>query len=238
MGVGFAHGQKPQGAMAKAAKLRNLLKLKLLFRQVMGRSIEVVSSFSGAFGRSENPMAGTAVLPCASHDCWLDNCSPTKLTNSHMNHNTFKPSILLRTTLNTWRLTPHVSRWNIEKVLEIALCLIPLYPKPKIPWLLLKSSHPVASSHPQRASTRRPSSPLHGIFARQGQGMQNHQPRKLLRGPCLQGLGRGWEDGRQRRTWRGETIKTVQNQYRKVAHLETVVIFRCCLCNFIRHLVI
>ena len=85
-GVGFAHGQKPQGPMAKAAKLRNLLKLKLLFWQVIGslvsditwklcavfvhlnhhlfvvRLLEVVSYFSGAFGRSENPMAGTATM--------------------------------------------------------------------------------------------------------------------------------------------------------------------------------
>ena len=69
------------------------------------------------------------LLPCATHDCWLDICSPTKLINSH---NTFEPSILLGTTLNTWRLTPHVSRWNIEKVLEIALCLIPRC-KPQTP---------------------------------------------------------------------------------------------------------
>lgn len=111
--------------------------------------IEVVSSFSGAFGRSENPMAGTAVLPCATHDCWLCNCSRTKLTNAHMIHNTFKPSILLRTTLNTWRLTPHVSRWDIEKVLEIALCLIPLYPKPQIPAVEIESSSRFQSSQPR-----------------------------------------------------------------------------------------
>ena len=242
----FAHGQKPQGAMAKAAKLRNLLKLKLLFWQVIRslvsgitwklcavfvhlnhhlfvvRLFEVVSSFSGAFGTSEIPwlvllyyhvllmIVGYII---AAPRSW----SILKWFKTHSNHQSCLEH--LRRTLNTWRLTPHVSRWNIEKVLETALSLIPLYPKHQIPWRLLKSSHPVASSHPQTASTRRWSSPLHGIFARQGQGMQNHQPRKLLRGPSLQGLGRGWEDGR-RWTWRGETlevgetIKTVEKQYR------------------------
>ena len=175
------------------------------------------------------------LLPCATHDCWLDICSPTKLINSHMNHNTFKPSILLGTTLNTWRLTPHVSRWNIEKVLEIALCLIPRC-KPQTP-------NPLAAVEIE-SSSRFQSSP-NGIDPAMVQssswdfraaGARNAESPAVETPPGSKppGLGRGWEDGR-RWTWRGgtlevgATIKTVQKQYRKVAHLETVVIFRCCL---------
>ena len=120
-----------------------------------------------------------------------------KLINAQMTQNIFKPSILLRTTLNTWRLTPHVSRWYIEKVLEIALSLIPLYPKPQIPAVEIESSSRFQSSpNGIDPASRRPG-PLHGVFARQGQGMQNHQPWKLLRGPSLQGsAGDGKMDGK------------------------------------------
>ena len=75
-------------------------------------------------------------------------------------------------------------------------------------------SHPVIPGID--VSTWRWSSPLHGIFPRQGQGMQNHQPRKLLRCPSLEG-NFPEDDGK---LWKklGRTTKLI---YRKVRNLET-----------------
>jgi hypothetical protein len=162
-----------------------------------------------------------------------------KWFKTHSNHQSCLEH--LRRTLNTWRLTPHVSRWNIEKVLETALSLIPLYPKPQIPcgcWNRVIQSLPVI---PKR---HRPGDgPVLFMGFSRGRGKEcritsrgNSSGVQASRGSAGDGKMDGGEPGVGKLWKLGRLSKPLKNniEYSNiVAHLEVVVIFRCCLYNFI-----